>query len=41
MTSAVEMGKAEWLNEEGFELVVGCKIGQGLMEGVSCVVGLV
>ena len=37
---AVVMGKAGWLNEEGFELVVECQIGQGLMKGVSCVVGL-
>ena len=29
MTGAVVMGKVGWLNEEGFELAGGCRIGEG------------
>ena len=38
MAGAVEIGAAEWLNEEGMKLVGGCWVVGDWMEGVRCVI---
>ena len=38
MAGAVEIGAAEWLNEEGMKLVGGCWVVGDWMESVRCVI---
>ena len=41
MTSAVVLGKAGWLNDEGIKLAEGWWVVDNEMQGLRCVVGVV